>query len=353
MINKQFEGLISIVIPVYNVENILRRCIDSILAQTYSAWECILVDDESPDNSGEICDEYAKMDKRIKVFHIKNGGPSNARNVGLENARGDFVCFADSDDWVEPTYLEHLLCGYNSAGAGVVVGGHISDAYDVHEERRPGAGFFLSKDFNKVVSEKKVIDWGYTHVKLYKTAIIKNYNICFPVEVKFCEDLIFFLQYLMHCDWIAFIDELDYHYIAPVGTTSLAQTFHSFESEYLGYRLIRQSVEQMQIQFQCSDAEMEYSFRSTTSKLMRAITTMYRKGRSQLRQKERLIRLSKCVTAEDYLFAAKYSSGKMIDRTAIDHFEKGNYRIADFILSSYFTMRYNKLLIWIIRTVFN
>ena len=99
---------ISIIIPVYKAEKYLRRCLDSVLSQTLSNWECILVDDGSPDQSGAICDEYAAKDSRFRVIHKPNGGVSSARNEGLDTAKGEFICFIDSDDWVGPKYLEHL-----------------------------------------------------------------------------------------------------------------------------------------------------------------------------------------------------------------------------------------------------
>ena len=101
--------MISVIVPVYKVEQYLHRCIDSILAQTYRDLEIILVDDGSPDNCGLICDEYASKDSRIKVIHKTNGGVSSARNAGLDVASGDYIAFVDSDDYVLPQYLEYLL----------------------------------------------------------------------------------------------------------------------------------------------------------------------------------------------------------------------------------------------------
>lgn len=102
------EELISVIVPIYKVEKYLKQCIDSIIAQTYKNIEIILVDDGSPDCSGEICDEYAKKDERIKVIHKKNGGLSDARNKGISEATGEYIAFIDSDDYVEPCYLEKL-----------------------------------------------------------------------------------------------------------------------------------------------------------------------------------------------------------------------------------------------------
>lgn len=120
--------LISVIIPVYNVESYLRKCLDSVVKQTYKNIEIILVDDGSTDHCGEICDEYAQRDSRILVIHKANGGVASSRNTGLDNAKGEYIMWVDSDDWVEPTFCEKALelvleyhadivCfGYNSFG---------------------------------------------------------------------------------------------------------------------------------------------------------------------------------------------------------------------------------------------
>ena len=100
--------LISVIVPIYNVEKYLKKCVDSIIAQTYTNIEIILVDDGSPDNCGVICDEYEKKDNRIRVIHKKNGGLSDARNAGLDICRGEYISFIDSDDFVAPYFLEML-----------------------------------------------------------------------------------------------------------------------------------------------------------------------------------------------------------------------------------------------------
>ena len=102
-------SLISVIVPVYKVEEYLYECIDSIRRQTYKDLEIILVDDGSPDNCGMICDEYAKNDERIRVIHQNNAGLSSARNKGIENASGDYLCFVDSDDFISDDYCETLF----------------------------------------------------------------------------------------------------------------------------------------------------------------------------------------------------------------------------------------------------
>lgn len=103
------KPLISIIIPVYNSDKTINRCVDSILSQTFNNWELLLIDDGSTDRSGELCDEYSAKDQRIKVFHKKNGGVSSARNLGLNNVKGEWITFCDSDDFVYPNWLKNYV----------------------------------------------------------------------------------------------------------------------------------------------------------------------------------------------------------------------------------------------------
>ena len=115
--------MVSCIIPVYNTEKYLPRCIESVLAQTFVDWEMLLIDDGSTDASGSICDEYAAKDERIRVFHKENGGISSARNVGLNYAQGEWIFFVDSDDSLPKTSLESLLS--RSSDANIIAGGFL------------------------------------------------------------------------------------------------------------------------------------------------------------------------------------------------------------------------------------
>ena len=118
-----FTPLVSIIVPIYKVEQYLRRCLNSIVIQTYTNLEIILVDDGSPDNCPQICDEYAAKDKRIVVIHKENGGLSDARNVGLEKCIGQFIYFCDSDDEISPKCIEQLIEKYEqNTDAEIIIG---------------------------------------------------------------------------------------------------------------------------------------------------------------------------------------------------------------------------------------
>ena len=115
---------VSIIVPVYQVENYIRQCVDSILAQTFTDFELILVDDGSKDQSGQICDEYAEMDKRVKVIHQKNSGAASARNNGIGHANGRYLCFVDADDWIEDTMIAKCVSQMKEYDADILRHGH-------------------------------------------------------------------------------------------------------------------------------------------------------------------------------------------------------------------------------------
>lgn len=118
------EDLISVIVPIYNVEKYINKCIDSIIDQTYTNLEIILVDDGSPDNCGKICDEYAQKDERVRVIHKENGGLSDARNAGIDVAKGKYVSFVDSDDYVEQNYIEILYNCIKEYNTNIAIGSH-------------------------------------------------------------------------------------------------------------------------------------------------------------------------------------------------------------------------------------
>ena len=144
MQNQKEYPLVSVIIPVYNVEKYLTRCLESVIAQTYSNLEIVLVDDGSTDNSGKVCDNYMTKDTRVKVIHKKNGGLSDARNVGIDEACGEFIAFVDSDDWVTRDYIESMytklakyncdiaICGVKRTSKGNLKGKKITEKLQIY-----------------------------------------------------------------------------------------------------------------------------------------------------------------------------------------------------------------------------
>ena len=206
------EPLISVIVPVYKVEAYLHRCIDSILAQTLRDIELILVDDGSPDGSGFICDEYSKKDSRVRVIHKPNGGVSSARNTGIEAALGEWLCFVDSDDYIDETYLESF--GMRNKVADMYMQGYIVEDSSSQILADHSFGDTSKKDFSDILAEseeKNIINSPC--FKLYKKAIVKRNHVTFDINTSYGEDHLFSLNYLIFIDSIIVSRTSGYHYL--------------------------------------------------------------------------------------------------------------------------------------------
>ncbi len=222
--------IISCIVPVYNVENYLAYCIDSILKQTLLNFELILVDDGSTDKSPSICDEYEKKDNRIKVIHKKNGGVSSARNAGLDIAQGDYITFVDSDDWVDSTYFSTLykvametnadlvICGYKQQVPSNVFDGNssidIKDFCCVADEldrilynKQEFFEVFPQMRINQNISKTLQCPWARL-IKVTKD----NTSLRFNENINNGEDYLFNLQLYKNMHTICFIKEMLYYY---------------------------------------------------------------------------------------------------------------------------------------------
>ncbi len=207
---------ISVIVPVYNVERYLPRCIDSILSQTFTDFQLILIDDGSPDACGRICDEYAARDPRIGVIHQDNGGVSSARNRGLDVAQGEYVCFVDPDDIIFPCYLETLIATAQSSGSDLIVCGYqnsyVEDDVLINSRNMNKATPGNYQDFSDILTELHKNTLLFMPVnKLYKNSIIKTACLSFPKQKRY-EDTAFVYRYLRHCRSLSFCDAILYNY---------------------------------------------------------------------------------------------------------------------------------------------
>lgn len=188
---------VSVIVPVYGVEKYIDKCIKSIIDQSFKAWELILIDDGSPDQSGAICDKYAEKDQRIKVIHSENNGVSHARNIGLDNAKGRYVVFVDSDDWVNPSYLQNLI-ERSSADDTVVYGNVINDYSDqrnsvVSFSYEDGQNINLDNDVDLIV-KYRLPENGFPIAKLFSREIIEQYKLRFDETLSYHEDHLFVIS---------------------------------------------------------------------------------------------------------------------------------------------------------------
>lgn len=206
---------ISVIVPVYNAEKYLHRCIDSILAQTFSDFELLLIDDGSKDNSGRICDEYAAKDSRIRVFHKKNGGVSSARNMGLDNAKGDWITFVDSDDWIETEFLNECLQGNDVDYIIVSYAKHMTNDQRIEEYFEPYKTYTI--DSCLFVDNNFKLMFFTPWAKFFKTSIIKKNKLCFEDGIHISEDTLFVFQYLLYINSVSLSSKISYNWIDSNG----------------------------------------------------------------------------------------------------------------------------------------
>lgn len=201
--------LISIIVPVYNGDKYLSRCVDSILNQTFQDWELLLVDDGSTDKSGEICDEYATKDDRIRGLHKSNGGVSSARNYGIRNSRGKWLTFIDIDDYVQDSFLEILIKEANPVDMVV------SGAYYINDRKAflpPNRLFNIYDDLLFLDEQLCSIYLMTCWAKLFKRNFIINEGIYFDSSLRIGEDTDFVLRYLKQIRSIKFVHIAFYNY---------------------------------------------------------------------------------------------------------------------------------------------
>ena len=234
---------ISVIVPVYKAEKYLTHCIDSILNQSFMDFELLLIDDGSPDRSGEICDKYAQRDSRIRVFHQQNGGVSRARNMGLTHARGQYVVFVDSDDRTLTDYLRDLyqdVCTHRGVGL-IIHGAHVVNMQDepYPESIRFQDVYLPCEHFGEAFTEYGLLHWGFPWSKIYDKTVLDAHGIRFNEDLYHREDTFFMLRYLFFCDYIWFRPTMNYKYVQLCNSLSHGRLF-SFESECKAFMIYRQ-----------------------------------------------------------------------------------------------------------------
>ncbi len=215
------KGLISVVIPIYNAEETIAKCIDSVLCQTYQDFEILLINDGSPDNSEEVCLSYAEKDKRIRYIKKENGGVSTARNRGIDEAKGEYLSFIDSDDWIEPDTLEVLMNSAIANNADVVIPRSRMVFCDTQGNFEKYV--YNEDDYDLVVTKDTIRDefehlresWALysTCGRLYSKAHLEKYNIRFDDEIRVLEDLCFNLNFVKYSNTVSHISSVVYNFL--------------------------------------------------------------------------------------------------------------------------------------------
>lgn len=211
-------ALVSVVIPVYKVEAYLRRCVDSVLAQTHAQLEVLLVDDGSPDGCGAICDEYAAADSRVCVIHKANGGLSSARNAGIEKAGGDYLAFVDSDDTIAPKMIAVLLAALEKENADIAVCGFAKVGEDLQPLGKPnvyGPALITGEEAMEKLYTNDYIYFTTVCNKLFRRSLFEQ--VRFPEGKLFEDGYVAFRCYLA-CGWICCLPDALYFYLTRQGS---------------------------------------------------------------------------------------------------------------------------------------
>lgn len=235
MLNK--EAVVSVIIPVYNVEKYLSDCLESVCNQTYTSLEIIVVDDESPDNSGKIADEFSKKDQRVKVLHIKNRGAAGARNAALDICTGDYIMFVDSDDWLENNAIEIMMKHMISNNCDMVLCQYYDEFIGAAEKHT-----FLESDFvcsdcdfvrDMIKKWEYIINWN----KIYKASAIGKIRF---VEGRCIDDEFFTYKAVLNMNKIFICTDYLYHYrmrkSSAMGSTKNKNQRHIDQVDFITQR---------------------------------------------------------------------------------------------------------------------
>lgn len=228
---------ITIIVPIYKAAATIKRCIDSIVNQSETDWRLILVDDGSPDESGEICDRLAAADNRISVIHKPNGGAGSARNAGLDQCLTRWVTFIDADDTVEPAYLANFnLRGLGNQTDVIIMQGfrrvtpalsHLGEEMNLSDAEYSGDSFM-----ERAFSSDTIFEYGQAVGKLYDTSLIERHSLRFTTDFQLSEDHLFYLSYLCHARRIITRSGMLYNYIWEEGSVGLSRRLHPYKDLY-------------------------------------------------------------------------------------------------------------------------
>lgn len=297
---------ISIIIPIYNSEKYLEKCIESVINQSFNEFELLLINDGSSDKTREICELYVNKDNRIKLFNLENGGVSNARNFGIDSSNSEYICFIDSDDYIKLDMLYNLYRATENGKIDLVVSGMFFERYDGGSWNNIIDNYKATnyKELQFIIRELFKSYLLYNPVgKLYKAIIINKNNLRFKKDMSFGEDPVFNCEYLKKISSCININESYYIYVKH-GETSLSNKFESGKIEF--NEKMHHELELLLVNYSVLDNETKEVINSRYSKeLIDMIFTINRaKDNVSFSEKRRF--LKKIFANDKYEFQQEY-----------------------------------------------
>lgn len=311
----ELNPYVSIIVPIYNSEKSLQKCIDTILEQSFKDFEVLLIDDGSKDESLKICKSYAARDKRIKSFSKENGGVSSARNYGIKNALGQWIAFIDSDDYISPMYLEKLCnevqeCQNSNSIVMENIGGE-RRALKIVKENKNISG----QDMYRYFLENELFRLSAPYGKLYNAKIIRRNNILFPDGISMGEDMIFMGRYMNCVESAIVLKREDYIVTDTEGT--LSKGYYSVDSEQKCFEYWLTEITDI-VRKACysKDIEEEVIWHNrTSSTFLRVIECLYKSNiEMSFSQK---IKYMKSIPASQYTLFLKYHKCEGLNQKVI------------------------------------
>ena len=211
---------ISCIVPIYNSEETLNRCVDSIIMQDYKDWECILIDDGSTDATGLIIDEYVDRDERIKCIHKKNGGVSSARNAGLALAKGEWIVFVDSDDWLKNDHFSTMLSEANDGVDLIITGFKTIGIGGIHDTKYKQRTCLEKNLFYRYIKTDMFVGCYVLWNRMFRRCVISDNSISFNEKLELSEDRLFICHFFCYLNGITTIDKITYVHDVRAGSLS-------------------------------------------------------------------------------------------------------------------------------------
>ena len=322
--------LISIIVPVYNVEKYLSKCIESILHQTYKNFELILVDDGTPDNSGKICDEYALKDSRIKVFHKANGGVSSARNLGIDKAEGEWVTFVDADDYLLSEFLEGLYTPIKQGeNVDFVHGGCVNVKNEEFDSINQSYEYYIGDNKTLLLQRLR----GLVISKLFRLDKIRHRPegiiLYFDEKMRIAEDMAFTLDYALYVNRFALVSETGYCYrIDNMQSATKSKKVYPYEISLAEFKHLYSSIFKYIDVHKISDKDAQIRKSQLANKLMLVISNLYL---NKLPKKERLSHLKNDFNDKE-IKLLPYARIPLVKKIIFNFYRMKFYSLFDFIM---------------------